>query len=424
MQEKTAKPKRSKKRIAIVSLIVILIIINFIVSALIFIDIRVIKSPDITIELDVLEINSNEAIIKTTLNITNPNNFDILTKNMEIITKTDTGDKILFMKIDSGEISSNENKTYSSTDYITFNNEIPEKLTTQINGIVGLRFLGFLQKTLPLKINVVTSFEEVIKNIAMPVINIKGDFGEINDDGIDFTTEIEIVNSNTFDMKISDLIITIKTEEDLLVGNFQLDGDSISAKSSTVLYGQGNILIKALDAKTLFINLSTSADVMIAGINESIEFSTLAEINIPQISDIISSSTPTEAFIDADMKYTRNGFLNWGFTSYMTLELINPNKISLIAKDIVFSIMRVDNGEKTLISDCTVNESIVGPENNTYIPAEIFMPLRSLFRGQRLILPELPDGLLVVVRANVTIPGLEQTIWIGISGYQDLHLFR
>ena len=136
-----------------------------------------------------------------------------------------------------------------------------------------------------------------------------------------------------------------------------------------------------------------------------------------------SSDTPTVAFIDADMKLTRQGVLDWGFMSYMTLEMRNPNKIGLIAKDIIFSIYRVDNGEETLIGDCTVNETEVGPENTTFIHAQIYLPRRSLFRGQRIFLPEHPDGLLVVVEANVTIPGLDQAFWIGVSGYQDMHLF-
>ena len=107
----------------------------------------------------------------------------------------------------------------------------------------------------------------------------------------------------------------------------------------------------------------------------------------------------------------------------MTLEMKNPNKIELIARDIVFSIYRVDDKEKILIGDCTVNDTEVGPEHNTSIPAEIFLPLKSLIRGERFFLPKIPDGLLVVVRSNVTISGLDQTMWVAVSGYQDMHMF-
>ena len=117
------------------------------------------------------------------------------------------------------------------------------------------------------------------------------------------------------------------------------------------------------------------------------------------------------------------GVLSWGFTSYMILEIINPNKIALVARDIVFSIYRVDKDEETLIGDCTVEEAEVGPENTTFIPAEVSLSLKSLLKGQRKILLDPPDALFVIVRTNVTIPGLEYTLWVGVSGYQDLHVF-
>jgi hypothetical protein len=124
------------------------------------------------------------------------------------------------------------------------------------------------------------------------------------------------------------------------------------------------------------------------------------------------------------MKLTRSGFLSWGFTSYMNLEIRNPNKIGLLAKDVVFSIFRDFEGEQTLIGKYVSNETEVGAENSTFIPAEIYLPIAKLFKGQRIILPQLPDGILVVVETNLTIPGLEETVWIGVSGYQDMHMLN
>ncbi|HIH00032.1 MAG TPA: hypothetical protein HA258_05560 [Thermoplasmata archaeon] len=36
----------------------------------------------------------------------------------------------------------------------------------------------------------------------------------------------------------------------------------------------------------------------------------------------------------------------------------------------------------------------------------------------------IPDQLQVVLRSNVTIQGLNQTIWIGVIGYQDFPIHR
>ena len=423
MEAKISEPPISKGKIIFSLIIATIIIINIVAGALIFLDIRVMKSPEVTIELDLIEINSNEAILQTTLSIENPNQFGLIIKDLEAVTKTNNGAEIMHIVLEGGEIAPNKNKTYTSTDHITFDGEIPETLTTKLTGIVGFRFLGVIKKTLPITVNMITSLGDVVKNIDIPILHIKGDFGEITNEGINFTTEIGIENPNSFDLQIGDISITLKTETGELIEDFAIKGDMIAAKSSTTLNGEGRISIEALNAKTLFVTLSTTAGVIIAGITEFIDFSTGVEIAIPHVEDIFPSDTPTVAFIDADMRLTRQGILNWGFTSYMALELRNPNKIGLIAKDIIFSIYRIDDGEKTLIGDCTVNDTEVGSENTTFIPAQIYLPRRSLFRGQRIFLPELPDGLLVVVEANVTIPGLDQAFWIGVSGYQDMHLF-
>jgi LEA14-like dessication related protein len=418
-----SKSSRSKRKIAFSIFIVAILIINVVTCALIFLDIRVIKSPEVTIELDLVEINSNEAIIQTTLSIKNPNQFGLIIKDLEIVTKTDADDEILEMKIAGGEISSNENKTYTSNDAVIFKGEIPKSLNVNITGIVGFQFLGIIKKTIPLEMKFITSFGDIVDSIDIPVFSIKGDFGDITNDGISFTADIDIDNPNTFDLYIDDIFITMITENGDLLEDLEIMGDLIGAKSAITLHGNGIIPIVTLNAETLFINLNTSIGVIFAGITKFIDFSTVVEITVPHIEDIFNPDLPTIAFIDADMKLTRNGFLSWGFTSYMTLEIRNPNKIGLLAKDVVFSIFRVDDGEQQLIGDCTVNETTVEAENSTLIPAQIYLPMNSLFKGQRIIIPELPDGLLVVVETNITIPGLDETVWIGVSGYQDMHLF-
>lgn len=424
MQVNFSKSLRSKRKIAISIIIVAILIINMVTCALIFLDIRVIKSPEITIELDLVEINSNEAIIQTTLNIKNPNQFSLIIKDLEIVTKTNADDEILEMKIAGGEISSNKNKTYTSNDAIIFKGEIPKSLNINITGIVGFQFLGIIKKTIPIEMKVITSFGDIIDSIDIPVFSIKGDFGDITNDGISFTADIDIDNPNTFDLYINDIFITMITENGELLEDFEIKGDLIEAKSAITIHVNGIIPIVTLNAETLFINLNTSIGVILAGITKFIDFSTVVEISVPHIEDIFNPNLPTIAFIDADMKLTRKGFLSWGFTSYMNLEIRNPNKIGLLAKDVVFSIFKDFEGEQTLIGEYAANETQIGSENSTLIPAQIYLPMNSLFKGQRIILPQLPDGILVVVEVNLTIPGLEETVWIGVSGYQDMHLFN
>ena len=420
---KTSDSRRNIKKIALAVLIAAIIIINVVAGALIFLDIQVMKSPETTIKIDIQEINAEEALITTTLWIENPNQFNLIIKNFEVVTSTTDGDEVVRMRIDGGEIVPNGNRTFTSSAYIGFNGQSPELLTTTITGTVGMRFFGIIKKTMPIEINVITSIEDIIKDIVLPKFHIEGDFGEITQEGVNFTTVIDIENPNSFDMNVEDFSVKIETDTGENVGNFNMHGGVVAAKSSIVLKGEGRIIIEALNAEVLVINVSGEVGMKIAGISKSLSFSTEAQIKIPHFEDIFSMDSPTEAVINADLKLTRRGFLNWGFTSYMILEIINPNKIALVARDIVFSIYRVDDEEETLIGDCTVNETEVGPENTTIIPAEVSLPLKSLLKGQRRFLPERPDRLLVIVRANVTIPGLDQAFWVGVSGYQDLHIY-
>jgi len=420
---KPSTSARSKRRIALSLFIAALLIINVVVVGLIFLDIRVIESPEVKVELDLIEINSNEVRIQTTLSIKNPNQFDLILEDIGISAVTDDDDEILDMTLSGGMISSKKTKTFTSNDAIIFNGDIPPSLTMYVTGIVGVEFFGLIQKTLPLKMEVIASFGDIIDSIAVPVFSLTGDFGDITTEGIGFSADISIENPNTFDLLIDDISLELDTETGERIDEITITGDVITAGSATTLQASGLIPFSILNAEKLLVSLSTSVGIIIAGISKSIDFSTVVDLAIPHLRDIFTPDAPTVAFIDADMKYTRQGFLSWGFTSFMVLEIRNPNPIGLVAKDVVFSILRVDDGQHTLLGDCRVNQTNVDPENSTFIPAEIYLPINSLLRGNRLILPQLPDGLLVFVEANLTIPGVDDTVWIGVSGYQDLHLF-
>jgi hypothetical protein len=193
-------------------------------------------------------------------------------------------------------------------------------------------------------------------------------------------------------------------------------GGTIPVKSSFILNGYGRIFIEALNAQTLLVNMSSIAGVKIAGINKSIPFSIDTRINIPRLDDILSLDAPTDAIIKSDMKATLRGF-----TADMTLEVSNPNRIGLIARDVIFSIYRAEGDEKELVGRSIIEEAEVGAEDTTEIPTQILLPYSKLFysRGKGF----LPDALLVLIRANITVPGVDTHIWIGVSGYQDMHPF-
>jgi len=405
-----------KRKRVFTILVFILLIINIIASALIFLDLHLIKMPETTIKVDLLEIDSQELILKTNIKIFNPNQFEIIVDNFEVVTHTINGDEIARINVEGGIISSKTTKIFESSDNIVFKGKDRDTLTSKITGTIGVNFLGLIKKTLPIAVNIITSVGDVIDDISAPIIHISGDFGEITQKGIDFTGVVDIYNPNPFEMYIEEFAVEIETETGEIVGNLNITEGIIPAKSSFVLNGYGKILIEALNAKTLIINMSSIAGVKIAGIDKSIPFSIDAHLNIPRLDDILSLDAPTDAIIKSDMKATLRGFI-----SDMILEVSNPNKIGLIARDVIFSIYRADGNEKGLVGRSIIEEAKVGAENTTEIKTQILLPYSKLFfsRGKGF----LPDALLVLIRANITVPGVDTHIWVGVSGYQDMHPF-
>ena len=416
MDTKSSKPVKSKLRIGFIILIVVMLLINIIFGALIFLDLRVLKTPETTIQIELVEVNSEEVVIYQNIEIYNPNSYELFVENFKVITNTENGDEIARITIEGGSIPSNDRRNFSSNEIIAFHGEGQSILTSKITGTIGVKFLGLIKKTIPLSVNIITSAEDIINEIEIPVVHVLGDFGEITTECINFTGTIEVYNPNSFEMFIEDLNAIIETETGENVGSLEVEGGTIPAKSSKSFKGDGSVLIVALNAETLSVNISSTAGVKIAGITKSISYSVNTQINIPKIEDIINLNIPTDAIIKSDLRATLNGFV-----SDITLEIKNPNKIAILAKDIVISIYRVDKEESELIDSCSIEGGEAGPGEDLVLTARIPLSFRKLVfsRGKGF----LPDALLIMVRANVTIPGLDQHIWVGVSGYQDLHPF-
>ncbi len=397
-------------------LIATITIINIIAGSLIFLDVQLMETPETTITIDILEINSDKIIIQTIIDVFNPNGFGIITKNLELITTDVSGSKVAYMLIDGGDILPNENKTFISDILIDFDGYRPKTLTTKITGTIGAH-LGIIQKTIPLNIIIVTAVEDIIRNIAPPIIHIQVDFDEITQEQINITGIVEAYNPNTFDLYMDNASINVETETGKNVGSLTLEGNILSAKSTVKINSKGGLLIEALNAEMLTINISATANAKIADFNKSLPFYAEIKMNVPDIGTLLSSDSPFDMILRGDFKLSIDGL-----TAEMTLEINNPNKIVLETKDVIVSLYEVNNDIKQLIGECKLNEGIIEKENMTALKGKTVIPY------SRLITPKdgniIPEGILMIVRGNVTIQGLNQSIWIGFGGYQNLHPFR
>lgn len=405
-----------KKKIVIL-IVAIITIINVVSAAFLFFDIQALKAPETTIKVEVLEVNSTEALIRTTVDIRNPNSFEMIIKNLELVIRVPKGENIAEVKIDGGVIPSNKNETFTKVFAVNFNGNTPETLETRITGTVGMKS-GFIQKTMPISVNVITILDKIITDLLPPNINVHIDFGEISQKSVNITTVLEAYNPNSIDIGIKDILVSMTTETGASVGNFNLTGGTLAAESSLNLSGNGTITIETLNAKTIIVSMNAKVDATIANFTKTLPIFVKVTIGVPDLKTLLPSKFPTDIVLKGDFRVTLRGFV--GDT---TLEVYNHNKIEFVAKDITISIYRIDSNTKCLLGECTIEDSIIKAENTTILKGEMVIPYRKLFippPGGRFI----PDWLEVYVRANITISGLNTYIWVGIIAYEDIHLLR
>ena len=154
-------------------------IINIVAGLVIFSNVQIMKSPEVTVNLEMLEINSDEAVIQTIMEMYNPNDFEITVKNMKIITTALNGDEVSRAVTKGGVIPPKENKEFSAISNVNYKGQSPETLKSKITGEVGLK-AWFVEKTVPLSMNVIASIGELINNIVSPDINMKISFGAVS----------------------------------------------------------------------------------------------------------------------------------------------------------------------------------------------------------------------------------------------------
>ena len=225
------------KKTIIAIILALLFIINIVAAALIFIDIQVMTFPQTTIRIDVIEINSDEILIHHDLQLYNPNSFELILQNFQIIATTTTGEEVTNITIDGGSIPGQSNRSFAANDRIVMKGNLSELLTSKITGIVGVNLLGIIKKTIPLEVTVLTSLKEALKKISLPTITVRTEFENITRDGLDLIAEIDVTNSNPFDFFINNFILNITTETGTNVGNFIIPGSQIPAETSVTLHG-------------------------------------------------------------------------------------------------------------------------------------------------------------------------------------------
>jgi LEA14-like dessication related protein len=400
----------------VIIILVVATLLNIITGAFLYLDIRTMDLPVTTLTVDLADLTADEALLNMTLQINNPNGFSLFVENLTVTTFTDNGDTINQFTIPGGEIPGHQNETFATTTAVRFHDLIPNTLTSKITGTIGALFYGLIKKTLPLTFTMVTSLHNIITQFTLPEIHLEGNFSNLTQDGVTFTASAAITNPYTIDLALENLSMNIITDTGLTVGTITMPGRTIPAKTTQRLNGSGQLLLKALDAKTLQMNLQGTVIVLVAGIRKSMDLSIDAAIVPPQIKTLLSD-LPTDASLSGHYTLTISGLRD-----HIAFKVVNPNKLTFRATDLTVHIYRVDRNKTRLISNGTIADGVIAQQATTLLQGDMIIPYLQLLPrlGERLF----ADQLQIILRGNFTIQGLNQTIWVGMIGYQDFPFHR
>jgi len=405
------------KKLVFVSIVAALIIIYVITGALLYTDIQLMEAPETTIKLDFIEINSNETIVNITIQVANPNSLQLITKDFEVVILSEDGVELGRVTIEGGEVPANENETFTETAKLNFHDESPGTITAEISSTLGAKFLGLIKKTISLEVKIITSLEKIIEDIEAPIIHIFADLSDISQEGVNIGASFDVYNPNSFEIHLKNITVDVETETGEPVGDIDVAGGTIKPRSSSTFNGTGITPIEVLNAETLLIDMNALVGAKISGFNKTISINMDAEIKMPDLRDLLPSENPTDIIVRSDYKITGSGIL-----IDMTLEVTNPNKITLVLKDLIVTFELVKGDQELLIGTANFEDSGVPINSSINLDTQVTLPYTKLFFSEGGILSA--DGILIMLRGNVTIPGVGYSIWIGVGEYQDLNFFR
>jgi len=406
------------KKTIVAILIVILLVLNIVGAALIYTNIQTLKFPETTLRIDLVEVNSEEAILHHDLQIHNPNPFDLILQDLRILATTSDGVQVANLVVDGGTIPAGANRSYSSDDIISLKGNLSGTLTSKVTGIAGVNILGVIRKTIPLEITVLTSLNDILEKLSLPTMTVHADIGNITGDAITMTVAIDVSNPNTFNITVHTINLNATTETGKSEGSFTINGATIPAGQTITLNGQGAILFDAFNAKHLFISISTQIGVAIAGFNKTLPFSSTVDVTIPPLEDYLTKDHPLDLFLLVDFRVKKGGL-----HGAVTVSMDNPTIIPLYATDLRIDYYRIDNGKKTFLIQSPISGGPFPPHSVTNYTGELFLPFKLLIKPL-VYKTFLPDALFARLNVNFTVFGVNTSVWVGINSDIDLRFFK
>jgi len=406
------------KRKTITVLTIILLLVNIIVAIFIFADIQIIKAPKTEVYIDIVEVNSDEIILNAKLKMYNSNSFQIGVKNFLVTSMNYENEKLGELKIPGGTIPSYETSVFSGREKIVLKES--ENLTilkNKIAGKISVTFLGFITKTIPLEVIIITSVEKIFENLEIPDINVEAHLTDLSEKGIEFSAKVNVYNPTSLIYNVNNLFLYFTTNQGVNVGNISVEGGLVKPKSNSTFISTGLVLYQALDAEVLILNLRGIAGAEVGGISKNISFSTDTSLTIPNLKDFVFGEEQIDFRIPVQFKLTLKGILsNVGFSIY------NPSNISLMGDNLICKIYRMDNEKMTLLSQEAMEICNINPKERICVKTQMIIPYsKYLFSGS---LKFIPDWIILRIEGDFHIAGTKQAFPIALNAYVDPNVIK
>ena len=395
-----------------------LLIINIAIACLIFLDIQIISAPKTDVFIDIVEVNSEEIILEAKLKMYNSNSFTISVKDFTVTSMNYEEEELGKIKIKGGEIPSSEYKIFTERENIVLKDSSNIAiLKNRISGKIGVTFLGFITKTIPIDVMVVTSVEKILDSIEIPDFDLKAYLTDLSEDGLEFSAEVSVYNPTDLVYNVDSLFLDFKTEKNKSVGNVKVTGGLVQPKKSCVFYSNGIVSYDAFNVGNLTLELNGIAGAKVAGLSKNISISAESSISIPDIKEFIFKGEELDFRIPVQFKLTLRGVLsNVGFSFY------NPSNVSLNGNNLKCLIYRVDGEKQTLLGEENMNPCEIQAGQRTCVKTKILIPyIKYLFSGSlRLI----PDWIVLRIEGDFNVAGTNQAFPLALNAYVDPKVIR
>jgi LEA14-like dessication related protein len=407
-----------EKKITIgVFLLVVLIIINAVIGSVLIFFIQDIREPKIDVEFNLSQLTTDEMRFTARISMENDNQFDLLIKNLNIIGKTTDGIIILDIEFTGGRIAAKQQRMFSTNETVSFSGDLSSKIYGSIQGIFGVNLAGVFEKTIPFQINITASFQDLFNNISSPKLSLLAEVTEITGDGVLFQGMINVENPNFFEMSLENFTTRVETEKGESVGEISKLQGKILPNTTSQFAFNGILSYDALNAKILILRFRGNAGVHVIGIDKTIELSTMAQIPIPDIKELLFHNESLGITISLDVKVRVRGFL-----TTIGLTLYNPSKIPLQANDLLCSIYGLTGGHQKMIAQKSMEPTSVEPIEVDYLEAQLLVPYIKIFTsGTKKIFP---DWFVIQIEGNFSLVGVNQSIPVSINATINPHLLR